>query len=137
MAKKNPPGHSIPTANKGRTYFPSKSFDDDLVALVDLYEKGRWVFSGVDLDQLRSDARLQREERLAHDAAEAAWLKQKREFEVSTEARYQRYSAALDAPRGAFKHDKGVTAQLEKFRRRGGRKATRVVAVPVIGSKKE
>ena len=137
MPKKNTTGHSSANTHKGRTYFPSKSFDDDLVALVDLYEKGRWVFSGVDLDQLRTDARLQREERLAHDAAEAAWLKLKREFEVSTESRYQRYSAALDAPRGAFKHDKGVTAQLEKFRRARGRKQTRVVAVAVIGSKKE
>lgn len=126
---------SVPNpSSKSRTYFPSKSFDDDLVALLDLIEKNGWSFSGVDLEQLRKDARLQRDERLAHDAAEAEWLKIRKEFLVNTEARYQRYSAALDAARGAFKHDKGVMAQLEKFRRTRTRRVSKVATVFVVGS---
>ena len=123
-------------ASKRRTYFPSKSFDDDLVALVDLFMKSRWVFSGVDLAQLREDAHLQRAERLAHDAAEAAWLKARKEFGVQTEARHQRYSAALATVRGAYRHDPGVTAQLAKFRRPRTRRSSKVVNVPILGSTK-
>ena len=120
--------------NKGRTYFPSRTFDDDLAALVDLYDTNEWAFSGVDQDQLREDARLQREERLAHDAAEAMWRKINSEFGMNTEARYQRYSAALEAPRGAFKHDRSVIAQLDTFRRPRTYRPSRVVAIPIIGT---
>jgi hypothetical protein len=136
MPKKSRRMSPAPALNKRRTYFPSRSFDDDLAALVDLYERYEWAFSGVDLATLREDARRQRAERLAHDAAEADWLKTNREFGMRTEARHQRYSAALDAPRGAFKNDKAVMAQLDKFKRARVRRPSKVVAVPVVGPKK-
>jgi hypothetical protein len=135
MSKKAEDDSMTQTVTKGRTYFPSKSFDDDLVALVDLYEKNGWSFSGVDLDQLRNDSRLQRDERLAYDAAEAVWLKVKREFGVRTESRYLRYASALDTPRGAFRHNKGVTAQLDKFRRPRAKRSPKIDTVVILASK--
>jgi len=122
------------TTKKGRTYYPSRSFDDDLVALVELYKTNGWAFSGVDLGQLEKDSSAQREERKAHDATEAEWLREQKEFGMATEARHQRFSAALGAARGAFRNDQGITAQLEKFRRSGARRTAKTVNVPLNGN---
>jgi hypothetical protein len=101
----------------GKTYYPAKTFDDDLVALVDLFAKNKWSFSGVDLSQLKSDTGDQRAERKEHDAAEIAWNETHHTFGVAQAARAARFSSALNAARGAFKNDARVRKQLERFKR--------------------
>jgi cyclopropane fatty-acyl-phospholipid synthase-like methyltransferase len=104
--------------NQGaKTYYPQKTFDDDLTGLVDLYAKSGWSFSNIDLNELTKDADDQRTERLAHDALQVQYEKTHADFGEAQERRHQRFSAALNAARGAFRNDKGVTAQLDKFKR--------------------
>lgn len=103
-----------------KTYFPSKTFDDDLVALVNLFKQKGWSFSGIDGAQLGKDATDQRTERADFDAAEQAFEAQKRTFGLNQEQRFQRFQAALDAARGAFRRDKAIMAQLDKFKRASG-----------------
>ena len=43
-----------------KTYFPQKTFDDDLDAFAQLGSTHGWVFSGVDFDELKQDAIDQR-----------------------------------------------------------------------------
>ncbi len=104
--------------NQGaKTYYPQKTFDDDLSGLVDLYTKSGWSFSNVDLNALTTDSANQRAERLAHDALQAEYEKAHADFGEAQEQRHQRFAAALNAARGAFRNDKGVMAQLDKFKR--------------------
>jgi len=100
-----------------KTYFPKKTFDDDLAGLAALIKEKGWQFSGVDVGQLGKDAEDQRSARGAFDAQEALYLGAKEKFGVEQEARYERFMAALSAARGAFKNDRAVTAELEKFKR--------------------
>lgn len=110
--------------NQGaKTYYPPKTFDDDLAGFVELYKASGWTFSNVDVNDLINDASKQRDERLAHDAAEVQYSKQHVNFGESQEQRHQRFSAALHAARGAFRNDKGVMAQLDKFKRSVSSKA--------------
>jgi len=51
-----------------KTFYPPKTFDDDLVALVDLYSSSKWSFTNVNLKQLTQDSKDQRSERQAFDA---------------------------------------------------------------------
>jgi hypothetical protein len=120
-----------PSKPNARTYYPPRTFDDDLVALVALYKTNKWSFSNVDLAQLAKDGQDQRSERASFDAAQAAFNAQHAEFGTSQEARYQRFAAALNAARGAFRNDKGVSAQLEKFKRSAVRKSK--PATPATG----
>ncbi len=106
-----------------RTYYPPRTFDDDLVALVALYKSSNWSFSNIDLAQLATDAAAQRTERAAYDAAQAAFEAQHTKFGSDQEARYGRFAAALNAARGAFRNDKTVSAQLSKFKRSATRKS--------------
>ncbi|MFT3773402.1 MAG: hypothetical protein QM820_49110 [Minicystis sp.] len=99
------------------TYYPPKTFDDDLASLVDLYATEGWTFSNVDLAQLKTDTQEQRTERLAHDAIEAQYEKVHSKFGQAQEARHKRFAAALNAARGAFRNDKTVLAQLDRFKR--------------------
>ena len=39
-----------------RTYYPSKTFDDDLEAFVELAKREGWHFSGIDLEQIAVDS---------------------------------------------------------------------------------
>ena len=100
-----------------KTYFPQKTFDDDLDAFAQLGSSHGWVFSGVDFDQLRQDAIDQREERAKFDAAELEYHRMREAFGMAQEARYLRFADALNAARGAFRRDKAVLAQLDRFRR--------------------
>jgi len=134
MSKQKRSGESGNSAMRGKTYYPAKTFDDDLVALVDLFKTNEWAFSGVDITQLESDSVSQREERQAYDADEAEWRKTRAEFGIRTEMRHRRFSAALCAARGAFRNDKAVTAQLEKFKRSIIRRGGAVASVVVIGN---
>ena len=55
-------------------------------------------------------------------------------FGSAQEARYQRFSAALNAARGAFRNDKVVTAQLAKFKRLAARSAKKTAAPKPAGT---
>lgn len=100
-----------------KTYYPKKTFDDDLAAFVALYVKKGWSFSNVDAATLQTDATAQREEREAHDALESEYNALHEDFGINQEARYQRFADALNAARGAFRRDKAVMAELDKFKR--------------------
>src|SRR5205085_143297 len=43
-------------AAKKRTYYPPKTFDDDLTGLVNLYGQKKWSFSNIDIKVLGKDA---------------------------------------------------------------------------------
>ena len=100
-----------------KTYYPTKIFDDQLDALVKLYKSKGWTFSGVDLLALDKDSQTQRSERAVHDEVERSYLHTHETFGVSQEERHRRFSTAVRAARAAFKHDKGVMAELEQFKR--------------------
>ena len=104
--------------NLRRTYHPSKTFDDNLEAFAQLAKTENWSFSGIETAAIAQDAIDQRNERTAHDAAEGQFDKLHEAFGLAQQARHARFSAALNAARGAFRNDKAVIAQLEHFRRR-------------------
>ncbi len=106
-----------------RTYFPQKTFDDDLDAFCRLAKSAGWSFSGVDVAQLERDTADQRAERARHEAAELEYNRLHEAFGVAQEARYARFADALNAARGAFRRDKAVLAQLDRFRRSARRAA--------------
>jgi len=62
------------TAASKKTYYPAKTFDDDLTALANLFQEKKWTFSGVDVSQLQGDAAAQRSERSEHDAVESRYF---------------------------------------------------------------
>jgi hypothetical protein len=109
-------GRSSFMASK-KTYYPPKTFDDDLDGLVKLFETKGWSFSGVDLAALKTDRDAQRTERSDHDALEGKYLAAHESFGQAQEERYQRFAAALNAARGAFRTDKAATAELDRFKR--------------------
>ena len=119
-----------PSKANAKTFYPQKTFDDDLVALVDLYTSSKWSFTNVDLKELKQDSLDQRAERQAFDALQAQYDKAHADFGAAQEARYQRFSAALNAARGAFRNDKTVTAQLAKFKRSSTRAPKAKAAAP-------
>ena len=100
-----------------RTYYPSKTFDDDLDAFVELAKREGWHFSGIDLEQIARDSVEQRDERGEYVAAEARFNDLHEHFGLAQEARYQRFAAALNAARGAFRGNETIMMQLESFRR--------------------
>jgi hypothetical protein len=100
-----------------KTYYPSKTFDDDLAAFAALYQKKGWSFSGVDTATLLGDPVRQRDERLEHDRLETEYLAIHTSFGEAQEERYLRFAAGLNAARGAFRKDKAVMAELAKFKR--------------------
>jgi len=109
---------TVSRKNLRRTYHPSKTFDDDLDAFAQLAKAENWSFSGVNAAAIEQDSIDQRNERAAHDAAEGEFDKLHETFGLAQQARHERFSAALNAARGAFRNDKAVIAQLDRFRRR-------------------
>jgi hypothetical protein len=103
--------------NIKRTYYPTKTFDEDLNGFAQLATTEGWQFPGVDVAQIATDATNQRNERLQHDASESQFDKLHETFGLAQEARYDRFAAALNAARGAFRSNKAVLAQLNHFRR--------------------
>lgn len=85
-----------------KTYYPSKTFDDDIDAFSKLYQEKGWSFSNIDPKQLAKDAVDQRAERSTHDALESRYTHAHQTFGVAQEQRHVRFSAALKAARGAF-----------------------------------
>lgn len=108
---------TVSPKNMKRTYYPAKTFDDDLDAFAQLANVENWSFSGIDTSQIIADAAEQRTERAQHDATESQFNKLHETFGLAQLARYERFSAALNAARGAFRNDKAVVAQLDRFRR--------------------
>jgi hypothetical protein len=106
---------------KRRTFYPSKSFEDMLFALVALLLAKGWSFPGATTEQLAADAEAQLAERTAHEALMGQFLAQRETFGLNQEARYERFMAAINAARGAFRNDKAVMAELDRFKRPHGR----------------
>jgi hypothetical protein len=52
------------------------------------------------------------------------------QFGLAQEARYQRFAAALNAARGAFRGNETIMMRLEAFRRLARRTALRLVGAP-------
>lgn len=104
-------------AVNARTYYPPKSFDDDYEALSELFKSKMWAFSNVDAKVMDKDVVDQRAERKKHDALESEFNGVHESFGLAQEARYARFGVALSAARGAFRKDKAVMAELERFKR--------------------
>jgi len=104
-----------------KTFYPSKVFDDMLFALVQLLIIKGWSFPGSSTEQLAADAEAQRAERAEHDALMSQFLALHETFGLNQEARYSRFVAVLSAARGAFRTDKAVLAELDRFKRPRGR----------------
>lgn len=110
-----------------KTYYPSKTFDDDIDAFSKLYQEKGWSFSNIDPKQLTKDAADQRTERATHDALESKYTHVHESFGVDQEQRHVRFSAALNAARGAFNGDKAVMAELDRFKKSVKRTAKKKV----------
>jgi len=113
-----------------RTYYPSKTFDDDLEAFVKLARSEGWHFSGIDLEQVARDAVEQRVERGEYVAADARFNEMHEQFGLAQEARYQRFAAALNAARAAFRGNETIMTQLNASRPLARRTALRLVRGP-------
>jgi hypothetical protein len=100
-----------------KTYYPAKTFDDDLERLANLFREKNWSFSNIDNAQLLKDALEQRNERLAHDRLESQYFAAHETLGLNQEARHERFSAALNAARGAFRNDKSAIAELDAVKR--------------------
>jgi hypothetical protein len=111
------------STNIKRTYFPQKTFDDDLDAFTQLAKGAGWSFCGVDVAQLERDVADQRADRARHEAAELEFNRLHEAFGIAQEGRYARFADALNSARGAFRRDKAVLAQLDRFRRSFRRQA--------------
>jgi hypothetical protein len=110
-----------------KTYLPQKTFDDDVDAFAQLATASGWNFSGVDMAQITQDAVDQRNQRSDHDRLELEYNHAHEAFGLAQEARYQRFADALNAARGAFRRDKAVLAQLDRFRRSMSRSKAKAV----------
>ena len=53
-----------------KTYYPSKTFDDDFGAFVQMCVTNKWEFPGISLKSLQASVKAQRDERADHDALE-------------------------------------------------------------------
>jgi hypothetical protein len=106
---------------KHKTFYPSKSFEDMLFALVALLLAKGWSFPGTTTEQLAADAEAQLAERTAHEALMGQFLAQRETFGLNQEARYERFATILNAARMAFRTDKTVLAELDRFKRPHGR----------------
>jgi len=104
-----------------KTFYPSKTFDAALAALVCLFIAKGWEFPGGALEQAAVDVDEQRAERAEHDALRSKYLALHETFGLRQEARYQRFLALLNAARGMFRGDKAVMAELDRFKRPRGR----------------
>lgn len=107
-----------------KVFFPPKTFDDDLAAFVDLYKSKGWSFSGVDTEKLLTDPQDQRTQRAEHDDLELKYTNKRETFIREQEERYSRFTAALNAARGAFRKDPVIAKELARFKRSIRRRKT-------------
>jgi hypothetical protein len=104
-----------------KTYYPSKTFDDELDALARLFQSKGWQFADGVIEQLALDALAQREERAAHDTVRSQYVAAHEAFGLAQLERHKRFMALLNAARGMFREDKVVMAELDRFGRQVGR----------------
>ncbi|MFO0572823.1 MAG: hypothetical protein U1A78_02395 [Polyangia bacterium] len=106
-----------------KTYYPSKTFDDDFAAFVEMAVTHNWAFPGLTPAALKAQVKAQRAERAQHDALELSYLREHERFGVAQAERYALFSSILNAARGSFRDNKEILAQLARFKSpRGGRK---------------
>lgn len=106
-----------------KTYYPSKTFDDDFAAFVEMAVSNNWAFPGISAADLKAEVKAQRADRAKHDALELQYLKEHERFGVAQAERHALFSSALNAARGVFRNNKETLAQLARFKSsRGGRK---------------
>src|SRR5437660_1480203 len=80
-----------------KTYYPAKTFDDDLVGLGKLFKTHKWSFSGVKSGaDLEKSGGTQRKERKQHDAVESHYLALHESFGLAQETRYHEFAKALN-----------------------------------------
>lgn len=103
-----------------KTYYPSKTFDDDFGAFVQMCVTNKWEFPGISLKTLQAAIKTQRTERASHDALELQYLQEHEKFGLAQAQRHALFGAALHAARGLFRNDKAVVAQLSRFTRPSG-----------------
>lgn len=99
-----------------KTYYPSKTFDDDFAAFVEMAVTHNWVFPGLTAASLKAEVKAQRADRAKHDALELQYLKEHERFGLAQAERYALFSSALNAARGVFRNNKEVLAQLARFK---------------------
>ena len=105
-----------------KTYYPAKTFDDDLEGLVGLCADNGWSVPKIDQNDLAVSVAKQRTDRVEHDKLELQYLKVHQQFGIDQEKRHQTYNALLWGLLGAFRCDKATLAQLRRFKRSMGRK---------------
>lgn len=103
-----------------KTYYPSKTFDDDFGAFVQMCVTNKWEFPGISLKTLQAAVKAQRDERSSHDALELRYFQEHENFGVAQAQRHALFGAALHAARGLFRNDIAVLAQLSRFTRNNG-----------------
>ena len=118
-----------------KTFYPSKTFDDDLAAFVDMCATNGWQFPGISLKSLQAAVKAQRSERLSHDAQELSYYQAHENFGLAQAQRHALFSSALHAARGLFRNDKAVLAQLDRFTRNTGRRGKRPTKEPGVPDK--
>ncbi|NUN15058.1 MAG: hypothetical protein HUU55_15620 [Myxococcales bacterium] len=120
--------------SKKYLYFPTRIFDDMLLAFAQLYVSKNWSFTGVDPAQLEADAIAQRQQRAELDAITLAYIQKKADFDQKQFERYKRFAQALNAARGAFRHDRVTIAELAKFKLKPTKRPTSVPSDSVATS---
>lgn len=100
-----------------RTYYPAKTFDDDLANLAGFVTDNKLTLGTLTGASLKKDGDTQRSERAQHDASERAWKAEHETFGTRQEDRYQRFAQALNAARALYRNDKIKLAELDQFKR--------------------
>ena len=113
-----------------KTYYPSKTFDDDFDAFVQMCVTNQWEFPGISLKSLQAAIKAQRTERSSHDALELSYFQDHENFGVAQAQRHALFSAALHAARGLFRNDIAVLAQLARFKRMNGNRRKKASGRP-------
>lgn len=115
-----------------KTYYPSKTFDDDFGAFVQMCVTNNWEFPGISLKALQAAVKAQRAERASHDALELSYFQEHENFGVAQAQRHALFGAALHAARGLFRNDIAVLAQLSRFTRTNGNRRKKPSGRPDI-----
>lgn len=114
-----------------KTYYPSKTFDDDFGVFVEMCAANSWEFPGISIKALQASVKAQRAERSSHDALELQYFKEHESFGLAQAERHALFGAALHAARGLFRNDKAVLAQLSRFTRANGKRSKKLHGGPV------
>lgn len=100
---------------------PPRNFDDQLEAFISYLKQSKTTLVGVEIKQLETDLKSQREERQKDQEAERTYELIHRKFMEGQAERYRRFATALQVVRAANRHNHEVMGALEQFKRRGAR----------------